>query len=68
MDTIIDFLNNNPKVKLVIFILIAIVVLKIIYEILKVTKVINIQDKSVVDTLYSILFKKSYLIKQAKQA
>ncbi len=68
MDTIIDFLNNNPKVKLVIFILIAIVVLKIIYEILKVTKVINIQDKSVVDTLYSILFKKSYLIKQAKLA
>ena len=68
MDTIIDFLNDNPKVKLIIFLLIAVVIVKVIYEILKVTKVLNIQDKSFLDTVYSILFKKSYLIKQAKQA
>jgi tetratricopeptide (TPR) repeat protein len=68
MDTVIDFLNKNPKIKLVILLLVIAIVLKIIYEVLKVTKVLNIQDKSFVDTMYSILFKKSYLIKQAKQA
>ncbi len=68
MDIIIDFLNDNPTIKLFAISLIIVIVLKIVYEILKVSKVLNIQDKSFVDTVYSILFKKSYLIKQAKKA
>lgn len=68
MDTIIDFLNDNPTIKLFAIFLIIVIVLKIVYEILKVSKVLNIQDKSFLDTVYSILFKKSYLIKQAKKA
>ena len=68
MDTIVNFLNDNPTIKLFAILLVVVVVLKIVYEILKVSKVLNIQDKSFVDTVYSILFKKSYLIKQARQA
>jgi tetratricopeptide (TPR) repeat protein len=68
MDTIINFLNDNPSIKLFAVILVIGVVLKIVYEILKVSKVLNIQDKSFMDTVYSILFKKSYLIKQARKA
>lgn len=68
MKDILDFINHNSLAKLVIIIAIIIIILKIIYELLKVAQILDIQDKSLFDAFYSIFFKKSYLIKQAKNA
>lgn len=68
MKDILDFINHNSLAKLVIIIAIILIILKIIYELLKVAQILDIQDKSLFDAFYSIFFKKSYLIKQAKNA
>lgn len=62
------FLDDNPAARIVIYILIAIVVLKFVLEILKVAKVINLEDKTLFEALYSILFKKSYFVRRAKKS
>ena len=68
MKEVLKFLNDNPVVKYVVIILIAIVVLKFFIEILKVAKVINLEDKNLFDALYSVAFKRSYFVRRAKKA
>ena len=67
MNAILDIIRDNGEIRLALILVVVIVVLKLIYELLKVAKIIDIQDKSFLDTLYSMLFKKSYLISQAKK-
>jgi tetratricopeptide (TPR) repeat protein len=52
----------------VVAILIGLVILlKIILEVLKVAKVVNMEDKNLFDAFYSIMFKRSYLLRKAKK-
>ena len=62
------FLNDNPAVKYALIILAAIIVLKFVIEILKVAKLINLEDKNLFEALYSVAFKRSYFIRRAKKA
>ena len=68
MENIIKFLNDYPALKIVVIIAALFILIKIILEILKVAKVINLEDKNLFDALYSIMFKRSYLIRKAKKA
>ncbi len=68
MDKIIDLIKEYPILKFGLILLAVFVIFKIVYEGLKVSQVINIQDKSLFDTFYSIFFKKSYISSQAKKA
>lgn len=71
MKTIVRFFLKNfehPAVKIVVFALIGFIILKITLELLKVAKVINLEDKSLLDALHAIAFKKSYLLRKAKKA
>ncbi len=62
------FLNEYPLLKIVAIIAVLAVIFKIVLEVLKVAKLINLEDKSIYDALYSILFKKSYLVRKARKA
>ncbi len=64
----IKIFNDYPFLKVVVIVAAIIVILKLIVEGLKIAKLINLEDKSLWDALYSILFKKSYLIRKAKKA
>ncbi|MCX6584091.1 MAG: protein kinase [Candidatus Aminicenantes bacterium] len=68
MKEVLNFLDENPAAKIAIFILIVIIVLKFILEILKVAKVINLEEKGLFEALYSILFKRSYYLRRGRQA
>ena len=68
MEEVTKILNDYPLLKIIIIVAIILVVLKIVLEVLKVAKLINLEDKTLFDALYSILFKKSYLIRRAKKA
>ncbi|MEN8152582.1 MAG: protein kinase [Acidobacteriota bacterium] len=68
MDKIADLIKEYPLLKIALILAVLGVILKITYEILKVTKVLNIQDKSFFDAFYSIFFKRSYITSQAKKA
>ena len=68
MSDIFNWLDKHPEIKIAVIIIIILIVLKIILNLLKVAKVINLEEKSTFDAFYSILFKKSYLIKRAKKA
>ncbi len=68
MEDIINTLRTNPILKVAVFIVIALVILKASLELLKVAKVINLENKSLFDALYSIFFKRSYLFRKAKKA
>ncbi len=68
MDKVTELIRDYPILKLVLIVVIVGVILKLVYEILKIVKVLNIQDKSFLDAFYSILFKKSYIASQAKKA
>ncbi len=68
MKEVIKILNDNPALKYAVFVIIAIIVLKFIIEILKVAKVINLEDKNLYEALYSVLFKRSYFIRRARKA
>jgi tetratricopeptide (TPR) repeat protein len=68
MKDFIKILNDNPALKIALFIIIAIIVLKFFVEILKVAKVINLEDKNIFEALYSVLFKRSYYIRRARKA
>jgi len=67
MKQILQFLEDNPLIKIVVILIVIYVILKIVYEFLTLAKVIDIQDKSFFDAFYSIVFKKSYLMKQANK-
>lgn len=68
MEEITKILNDYPVLKIALIALIALVVLKLALELLKVAKVINLEDKGLLDAVHSILFKKSYLVRRAKKA
>ncbi|MCU0287267.1 MAG: hypothetical protein MUF15_12845, partial [Acidobacteria bacterium] len=62
------FFDDNPALKILAFIIIGIIILKFIFEMLKVAKVINLEGKTVFEALYSIFFKRSYSIRRAKKS
>ncbi len=68
MKSLFDFLKDNPPIKWLVIAVIVLVVIKFVYEILKVAKIIDLEGKSVADALLSILFKKSYYIRKGKKA
>ena len=68
MKEILDFINQHSEIKLIVILLVIVVIVKIVFELLKVAKILDIQDKPFLDALYSIFFKKSYRLKQAKKA
>lgn len=68
MKNFLDFLDNYPALKILAFIIIAYFILNFIIRILKVAKVINLEDKNIFEALFSILFKKSYFVRKAKKA
>ncbi len=68
MDTIFQFLNEYPVLKIAAVLLGIFILLKIVLEILKVAKVINLEDKNLFEALYSIMFKRSYQLRKAKKA
>lgn len=68
MENITKFLNDYPALKIIAIIAVIAVILKIVLEVLKVAKLINLEDKSIFDALYSVLFKKSYLVRKARKA
>lgn len=67
MDAILDTIRNHREIKLVLILIAVVVALKLVYELLKIAKILDVQDKSFFDALYSMLFRKSYLISQAKK-
>jgi len=68
MDEIAKLFNNYPVIRIVAYLAIIFIVLRLTLQLLKVAKVINLEDKNLLDAFYSILFKRSYLIKRAKKA
>lgn len=69
MDIVSKFIKDNPWSKIVIFVIIFIIIVKVVLELLKTFRVINVEEKkSFFETLYSLLWKKSYLIRQARIA
>lgn len=68
MDKVTELIKDYPILKLVLIVGIIAIILKLIYEILKIIKVTSIQDKSFFNAFYSIFFKKSYIASQAKHA
>ncbi|MCP5050896.1 MAG: protein kinase [bacterium] len=68
MDDIIKLLNDNPLLKVAVIVLIIFLVLKLTLELLKVAKVINLEDKNLFDALFSVLFKRAYLLKRGRKA
>ncbi len=68
MKELFKIFNDYPALKIAAFVVIGIIILKFIVEILKVAKVINLEDKNLVDALQSVLFKKSYIIRKGKKA
>jgi tetratricopeptide (TPR) repeat protein len=67
MDNILKFLNDYPLLKIAVIAAGVLILAKIILEVLKVAKLVNLEDKNLVDALYSIMFKKSYLLRKAKK-
>ncbi len=68
MESVINNLIQNQHVRLGAIIVAVIIALKLLWELLKVSKVVKNTDKSPLGALYSLLFKKSYIIKQARRS
>lgn len=68
MSDILNFFKNNAPVRYAVYVVIALLIFKFAIEILKVKKVINLEDKNVFEALYAVLFKRSYLLRKAKKA
>ncbi|MGE5340451.1 MAG: protein kinase domain-containing protein [Candidatus Omnitrophota bacterium] len=68
MENITRFLNNFLILKIIAVIVAIIVFLKIVLGILKVAKVLNLEDKSFFEAVYSIIFKRSYLQRKGNKA
>lgn len=67
MDNILKFFDDYPALQIAAVIAGVLILAKIILEVLKVSKLINLEDKNLIDALYSIMFKKSYLVRKAKK-
>lgn len=68
LDEIIKFLNDNPAAKIALFVVLAIIVFKFVVEILKVAKLINLEDKTLFEALYSGIFRRHYFIRRGRKA
>lgn len=67
MNNILKFLDDYPALQIVAIIAGILILAKIVLEVLKVSKLVNLEDKNLIDALYSIMFKKSYLVRKAKK-
>lgn len=67
MEDITKLLSENLWLKIAVIIVILVVVFKLIVELLKVAKVIDLEGKTLFDALFSIFFKRAYLLKKAKK-
>lgn len=67
MDNIFKAIKDSVLLQIVVVVLGLVVLVKIIVEVLKVAKIINLEDKNLFEALHSILFKKSYLVRRAKK-
>ncbi len=67
MEDITKLLDEQPWIKIVGIVLILFIVFKLTLELLKVAKVIDLEGKSLFDALFSIFFKRAYLMKKAKK-
>lgn len=68
MEEITKILSDYPVLKIGLIIGIVILVLKLTLELLKVAKVINLEDKNLLDAVSSVVFKRSYVIRKAKKS
>ena len=68
MDDVLNFINQNAWIKLLILVGIILLVLKIVYQVLKTTRVANFQDRSFFESFFSLLFKKTFQAREAKRA
>lgn len=68
MSDILKLLNEQPAIKYAIYIIAVLIIFKFVVELLKVAKVINLEDKNLFEALHSVLFKKSYLLRKARLA
>jgi len=62
------FCQDNPPLDIAVILLIILLVFKLIYEILRVTKIINLQKKLTPSTVFSLLFTKTSKMGQARKA
>jgi tetratricopeptide (TPR) repeat protein len=67
MEVILKLFKENPFLIYIAIALGLVIIGKLLIEILKVAKIINLEDKSLFDALFSIMFKRTYLINQAKR-
>jgi len=68
LDEIFKFLNDYPAAKIAVIIVGAFIIFKFVVEILKVAKLINIEDKTVFEALHSGIFRKHYFIRRGRKA
>lgn len=68
LDEIFKFLNDYPAAKVVVIIVGAFIIFKFVVEILKVAKLINLEDKTVFEALYSGIFRRHYFIRRGRKA
>ncbi len=68
MKNVLNFLDANPMLKYVVLVVIILILFKLIFELLKVAKIIDLEGKSIIDALYAIIFKKSYYLRKGKRA
>ena len=67
MDKILKLFEESVLLQIIAWLVGLVVLVKFIVEILKVSKVINLEDKNLAEALYSALFKKSYLVRRARK-
>lgn len=68
LNDLFKFLDEYPLAKIAIIIAAAFIIFKFVLEILKVAKLVNLEDKNVFEALYSGLFRKHYFIRKGRKA
>jgi tetratricopeptide (TPR) repeat protein len=68
MEDVSKFLEANPWAYLVLIGLVLFIVAKLVYQVLKATRVSAFQDKSFVESFFYLLAKKAYKEREAKRA
>ena len=68
MSNIINFIKTHKEAQIALVLIILFIIIKITQEVLKALKITAFEDKNFFEALHSILFKRSYLYRQAKRA
>ena len=68
MESIVNAIRDNPLILYLLIALGLVILGKLVIEILKVAKIINLEEKNLFDAIFSIMFKRTYMIRQAKKA